>query len=242
MGLMDIFGGAPGPKALKLKAKVTQRYGDPSARQKAISQLGEMKGVPEAVHALMSRYTVLVEPQSVDAEEKEHVFGLITAMGPDAAGPVTEFLKRSDAASSWALRILGAVLTEEQVLELVLGSLRQLSHEYTRDPEKKIVLLGWLSGKSDPRIGEVVVPYLQDSFDDVKLVAIRTLAALRHEAAREPLLELLTGAETARRVQTAVLQALADTGFGVQGYREKVEKLAVDPWSVDRSGIVKKRA
>lgn len=241
MGLLDIFGGSPPQKAQKLKAKVTQRYGDPSARQKAISQLGEMK-IPEAAQALMARFTILVEPQSIDAEEKEHVFELLKGMGEDAVAPVTDFLKRSDSASSWALRILSAVLPEERVLDIVTGYLRQLSNEYTRDPEKKIVLLGWLEGKSDPRVGEVAIPFLQDSFDDVKLVAIKVLASNKHEPAREPLLELLTGEETARRVQTAVLQALADTGLGVQGYREKVEKLATDPYSVDRAGTVKKRA
>lgn len=241
MGLLDIFGGSPPQKAQKLKVKVTQRYGDPSVRQKAITQLGEMK-IPEAAQALMARFTILVEPQSIDAEEKEHVFELIKGMGEDAVAPVTDFLKRSDTASSWALRILSAVLPEDRAMGIVTDYLRQLSNEYTRDPEKKIVLLGWLVGKTDPRIGDVVIPYLQDAFDDVKLVAIKVLAALKHEPAREPLLELLTTDDTARRVQSAVLQALVDTGFGVQGYREKVEKLATDPYSVDRAGTVKKRA
>ena len=44
MGILDIFGGGGGPeKALKLKSKVTQKYGDPTSRQKAIDSLGSMK-------------------------------------------------------------------------------------------------------------------------------------------------------------------------------------------------------
>ena len=42
MGLFDVFGGGSGPKkAERLKGKVTQKYGDPLTRQKAISQLGD---------------------------------------------------------------------------------------------------------------------------------------------------------------------------------------------------------
>ena len=49
MGFLDIFGGGtPAQKAQKLKAKVTQKYGDPAVRQKAIQQVAQLR-VPEAV-------------------------------------------------------------------------------------------------------------------------------------------------------------------------------------------------
>ena len=53
MGIFDFLGGSGPEKALKLKSKVTQKYGDPSTRQKALQQLGEMK-FPEAVTVLLS--------------------------------------------------------------------------------------------------------------------------------------------------------------------------------------------
>ena len=61
MGILDFFGGSGPAKALKLKAKVMQKYGDPVSRQKAIQQLGELQ-IPEAVTVLLSRFTVTVEP------------------------------------------------------------------------------------------------------------------------------------------------------------------------------------
>jgi len=242
VGLLDMFGGgSPAQKALKLKPKISQKYGDPTVRQKAISQVAELR-VPEAVQVLLSRFTIAVEPQSTDAYEKDQVFELIKEMGREAVQePVTAFLKRTDTASSWALRILEAVMPSEELLALVVGYLQQLSGEYTRDPEKKIVLLQWVSGKSDPRIGPAAVPYLEDAFDDVKIAATKVLAPLKFEPAREPLLALLTGEETARRVQTAALATLHESEFGVQGYREKVEKLLVEPYFIDRAGVVKKR-
>jgi HEAT repeat protein len=240
VGIFDFFAGKGPEQALKLKSKVVQKYGDPTARQKAIDQLGAMD-FPEAVQTLLARFTITVEPLTTDQDEKDHAFALLTAKGEKALEPTFEFLKRSDQASSWALRLLSEIAPAPEVLKRCLDYTEQLSSQYTRDPEKKLVLLQFLEGKSDERIGAVVVPFLEDMADDVKLAALKVLGPLKYEPARERILGLLTDGETARRVQTAALAALAESGFGVQGFREKVEGLLQDPYFVDKSGLLKKR-
>ncbi len=42
-------------------------------------------------------------------------------------------------------------------------------------------------------------------------------------------------------MKTAAIAALHQSGFGVQGYREKLEALLTDPYFVDKAGQVKKR-
>ncbi len=240
MGILDIFGSSGPDKARKLKARVTQKYGDPTSRQKAISQLGEMK-IPEATSSLLARFTVTVEPLTTDADEKEHVFELITSRGRSAADSVKEFLRTTDSSSSWAVRLLSALLPEPELIGICVEFLHQLGSTYTRNPEKKIVLIHFLTGKDDPRIAQALMPFLEDMSDDVKIAAIKALAPLKYELAREPILHLLTAEDTARRVQTAAIAALHESGFGVQGYREKVESLLSEPYFVDKSGLVKKR-
>jgi len=240
VGILDIFGGSGPDKARKLKGKVTQKYGDPTSRQKAISQLGEMQ-IPEAISSLLARFTVTVEPLTTDADEKEHVFQLITSRGRSAVDSVREFLRSTDTSSSWAVRLLSALLTEPELIGICVEFLHQLGSTYTRNPEKKIVLIQFLTGKDDPRIAPALVPFLEDMSDDVKISAIKGLAPLKYEPSREPLLHLLTAEDTARRVQTAAIAALHESGFGVQGYREKVEALLSEPYFVDKSGLVKKR-
>lgn len=241
MGFLDMFGGGtPAQKAQKLKAKVTQKYGDPAVRQKAIQQVAQLR-VPEAVAVLMARFTFTVEPQTTDADEKEQTYQHLCDLGQDAVPPVAEFLRRSEHASSWAVRLLSALLPEAEVIGIVTGELNRLGSSYTRDPEKKVVLLGFLADKSDGRIAAAALPFLEDHSDDVKIAALKVLGPLQHEPAREPMLKLLTGEETARRVQTNALVALFESQFGVQGYREKVETLAQDPYFVDKGGLIKKR-
>src|SRR4030081_1804196 len=92
VGILDIFGGSEAQKVKKLKAKVTQKYGDRAVRQKAIEQLGEMNS-PEAIASLLARFTITVEPLTTDADGKEHVFSLIKSRGRDSLEPVKEFFR-----------------------------------------------------------------------------------------------------------------------------------------------------
>ncbi len=241
MGILDIFGGGKSPeRATKLKAKVTQKYGGPEARQKAIQQLGEME-FPEATASLLARFTITVDPATTDTDEKEHVFGLIRARGEAAVDPIRTFLRRSDQASSWAMRLLREILPADRYVTVVVEHLGELGEVYTRDPEKKLVLLHEAESLEDLRLAPRLLPFLEDMADDVKIAGLRALGPKAYLEARDPMLKLLTAPETARRVQTAAIEAIARSGFGVQGYREKVESLLPEPFFVDKAGILKRR-
>src|SRR5437868_3906830 len=119
MGLFDFLGGgSPAEKAQRLKPKVTQKYGDAVNRQKAIDQLGEM-GTPEAVAVLLHRFTINVDPGTTDADEKDIVFNQVVSVGKEAVQPVRDFLRRQDQASSWMLKLLDAILSPAEVLQIV---------------------------------------------------------------------------------------------------------------------------
>jgi len=242
VGLFDFLGGGtPAEKAAKLKAKAIQKYGDPATRQKALGQLGDLQG-PESTSALLVRFTVTVDPATTDEDEKEHVFDLVKARGADAVAPVKAFLKGNDAASSWMLRLLSAVLSEAEVIDVALELLGQLGAGYTRDPERKLVLLHFLEDKQDPRIRPLAQSLVEDMSDDVKLAALRVLVKRPDDSLKEPLVQALLHAETSRRVQAGILQTLSDGGYAVTGHRDAVQAVLPQGWSIDKSGQVQKRA
>ncbi|MFT3708571.1 MAG: HEAT repeat domain-containing protein [Archangium sp.] len=189
----------------------------------------------------MQRFTFAVDPQTTDAEEKQHVFETICELGADAIPHVKDFLSKSESASSWALRIFDTVLPEEQVIQIVTDQLKHLGANYTRDPEKKEVLIRSLEGKQNAEIGPSLVPFIHDMSDDVKMAALKTIASIKHAPAREEVLKLLVEDETAKRVQTACVATLFEAGFEVQGFREKVEKRLPEGYFIDKAGFVKKR-
>lgn len=241
MALFDYFS-AEG-KLRRLGKRVTEKYGPPENRQKAILTLSDL-GTPEALSTLLLRFTVSSDPSITDAEEKQTVFELMVEAGDKAIQPLKDFVKRQDSVS-WAVRILSELISAEEVTTVAIGELQRLGAEYTRDPEKKVQLITWLDEhrgtEPDPRLAPTLIPYLEDMSDDVKIAAARTLAPGKPEAAREPLLQALVVPDQSARVRQALLAALADGDFGVQGYREKVEALLQEPYFIDKAGLVKRR-
>ncbi len=241
MGLFDYFS-AEG-KMRRLSKRVTEKYGPPENRQKAILTLSEL-GTPEALSTLLLRFTISSDPSITDAEEKQTAFELMVEAGDKAIGPLKGFVKRQDSVS-WAVRILSELLTPDEVTTIAIEELQRLGAEYTRDPEKKVQLITWLEehrgAETDGRLAPTLIPYLEDMSDDVKMAAARTLAPGKPEAAREPLLQALIVPDQSARVRQGLLAALADSEFGVQGHREKVESFIQEPYFIDKAGVVKRR-
>ena len=240
MGFFDFLSGSPEKKIRRLQKSVTERYGPPENRQKAIDQLLDL-GTPEALSALMMRFTANAEPSITDAEEKDYTYNAILRFEDEAVEPIKGFLRKSDVATSWALKLLGKLIPEADLVALCTQVLDKLGPEYTRDPEKKTVLIATLGDLKDERITPALVPFLQDPSDEVRIAAAAALAKQKDERCREPLLQAFVDSSDRSRVIATLAEALAQTGFGVQGYREKIERGLPEGYFVDKTGIVKKR-
>jgi hypothetical protein len=253
MGLFDLFGSRDSrdQAALRrLSQKLTQKWGPQENRQKAIEQLEELRS-----HAgwktLCLRFTIRSEVGIQDDEEKEQVRSALVRAGPEVLPAVKEFLSEQESGVAWGLRVLAELSSPEDVTSTVLGLLQRLSREYTRDPEKKLVLLSWLREHPDllarvatdgPGLQDSVIPLLEDFVDDVRIGAARTLAvAPGGDAGREGLIALLLRDRDNARVRGEVLQALNDLGADARGHRPDVEAALVEPFYLDREGHVKKR-
>jgi hypothetical protein len=248
MGLFDLFGSkeAREKSALqKLAKKVTERYGPPENRQRALEQLGGM-GTPAALSTLCLRFTVRAEPGIADDEEKETTRRLLVEAGSRAVEPLEVFVREQEDGVAWGLRALAEIAPAEKVLAVVVGELEHLGRVYTRDPEKKLVLLTWLvehhADAPGPSVEGALLPLLEDFSDDVRISATRALSRLAPgERARDGLIALLLRDRDNARVRGEVLEALAAMGADVKGHRPSVEPLLVEPFFLDREGRVKKR-
>ena len=103
MGIFDLFGSAATREQAQLKKlarKVTEKYGPPENRQKAIDQLAEL-GTPAALQTLCLRFTLLADPGITDQEEKESVHGHLVDAGRDAMAPVTAFVREQESGIAW---------------------------------------------------------------------------------------------------------------------------------------------
>ena len=230
MGLLDLFG-IGGSKeerearsVRKLQKKAIEKYGPKENRQGAIEELGELR-TPRAVEALLMRYTVRVEPGITDDEEKQRVLALVQQAGSAVAVPVLKRFILGRDEISWPLKALSDLLPEGEVVAFLVEALRKAAGEYSRVPEKKVLLLHALAQHQSRDAVPAALPFLDDMDDEVQIAAAQAMAVQKDERAREPLIQHFLRAHEGSnaRVREAVAGLLADTQFDVKGYTPKME-------------------
>jgi hypothetical protein len=144
---------------------------------------------------------------------------------------------------SWPLRLLSKVATKEQEIEVVEKVLAEHEPGYERDPTKKIQLLRHLGQLKDPKAPSLVVPYLADMDEGVRLAAVESLLHHKNEEmARDRLLELfVSDEEESLRLRIQIAEGIATLGWRVHGFRAGVEKKLPDGFQLDREGHIQQR-
>jgi HEAT repeat protein len=243
MGLMDMIGmGGPEGKIRRLTKKSMEKFGPPENRQGAIEELGEIKSEP-AVDALLLRYTFRVDPGITDDEEKARVLALVLQSGDAALPAVKRFILTRDEIS-WPLRALSDLLPQEAVVKFLVDVAHKVAAEYSRVPEKKVLLLHGLSAHKSPEITAAVLPFLDDMEDEVQIAAAEVIARQADESGREPLIQhfLKSHEGSNARVREALAGLLADSTWDVKGYTPKVEAALPAGYKLDSKGKVLRKA
>jgi hypothetical protein len=225
------------------KKAIKNRYGQGDDRARAIAFFQGLGG-RDGHLGLLERFMVNAEPSIRDEEEKEDLFHTLVELGPEVIPAIADYLKRKDAATvpiSWPLKVLRAVAGPAEAAGVIIGALEEMGVAYTREPERKVELVAQLAELEDPRVVAAVVPFLHDHRDEVRLQALDVLTRKADEAAREPMLELLTDEESPLRLRASVADALQRLGWSVKGFRKRVEDNLPEGLGVDRSGKIKGR-
>ena len=243
MGILDFIGigGGEEGKVRRLQKKAMEKFGPPENRQGAIEELGELH-TEAAIDALLMRYTIRVDPGITDDEEKARVMALIIQTGATALPPVKRFILGRDEIS-WPLRALSELLPEAEVVKFLVEVAHKVGSEYSRVPEKKVLILHALLAHKAPEITPAVLPFLEDMDDEVQIAAAEVIARQQEAAGREPLIQhFLKAHETSNaRVREALAGILAETPWDVKGYTPKVEAALPPAYKLDSKGKVQRK-
>jgi hypothetical protein len=195
-----------------------------------------------AIDALLTRYTFRVDPGITDDDEKARVLALITQAGDVALAPVKRFISSRDEIS-WPLRALDGLLPEAEVVVFLVEVAKKIGGEYSRVPEKKVLLLHALSAHKAPEIAPAVLPVLDDMDDEVQIAAAEVIVKQQDPGGREPLIQHFLKAHEGSnaRVREALSGLLADSGWDVKGYTPKVEAALPPAYKLDSKGKVVRR-
>src|SRR5262249_8195890 len=109
MGWLGRLGIGSSDDLKKHAGRVANRRAQAQQRWESNEALSEMQ-TPEAVEALLARFTFITDPTISDQEEKDAVFQAVVEAGEKAVDPIRKFLRRHDSIS-WGLKCLEKILS-----------------------------------------------------------------------------------------------------------------------------------
>jgi hypothetical protein len=250
MGLFDIFrkkdkpptqpGEAPAPsRALEKNIKrLLNKYLQPEERWGAVHAVADDPS-DVAVDALLQRFTIYIEPSSNDNEEKDFITDALAGRGEKILPRLKKAL-RTQESISWLVRIAERILSRDGVRDLLLEMLAGLDTEYERNPERKIQLLLALAEFPGDVTAKGVMPFVEDVNETARFQAVSTLFASKSDVGRDALLGAYLKEES-MRIKNAILDGFVEAGWPATGHRSELEKALPKGYTLDRSGVIKKR-
>jgi hypothetical protein len=219
--------------------QTTQIHGEAGTRLAAMERLASWK-TPESAAALLRRFTVQTTQSSMDLEEKQYTVRLLAEMGKVAVDPILNFIK-VEPDVTYPVQALKKICSSEEFHTALLNIMNGFSAGYTRWPEAKAVLIGFLSDEAFAQVSKTVLHFLDDDDDDVCIAAIDYLARNGEEEIREKLLQLFLDAEERPRVRGRILDHFCEREWTVKGFKKKMEEAIALPFYMTSKGIIRRR-
>jgi hypothetical protein len=242
LGLADLFSKEARARnnLKKTIARAADKHAQSGDRFRALEQLRD-DGSPQAIAGLLRRFSFVYDKSIEDEQEKEWVYQSLVEMGSKVVTELRRYMHESDTLS-WSLKVLEHVARGEAFYETLRTLCEENDNSYVRDPSKKIQLVHFMGEHRDPKIAELVVPYVEDVDEGVRFKAVE---ALLHQGQREvilaPLLSrLLNKAEESRRIKVRILEGLSEAGVPINERTSEVER-ALDDLGLDGKLDAQKR-
>ena len=228
----------------------------PEERWAALHALRDL-GTPEAIYALLRRFTFLADGKGglvTDEEEKNWVFQVILEFGPKALPQLEHFIMAKEGPAvnpthsiSQALQLIRMIHRDaaDPVFEILKKLIEANEPGYEREPLRKEEILAFCKEWQDPRLAPLLAGYLEDANETIRFMAVECLFKYDdEEACREPMLKLfLPEHDESLRIHNRLIQGLCDKGWSLKGYRSFVEPhMNADEYQILRGDtIVKKK-
>lgn len=229
-----VFGLFDKGKALqRLIDKATNKLAQQADRWGALERLRE-DGTEEALYGLCKRWAITSTVGVQDEQEKAWVVDVLVEKGAASLAPLRRFMK-SAAQIAYPLKAFGQIARHDQALEAVDAILADEPPGYTRDPERKLDVLRWLTEWPKATSEDVVprlIPYLGDFDENVRWTAADGLA--HHDtsigdAGPALIKALLRPEEESGRVKRRIAEVIAEKKIPLGDDAERVPGVLVGP-------------
>lgn len=263
MGLKDmLFGSGRKTKIEKLTKRVANQYAQSADRYGAMEELFKLAGQywekaqkhgegseeraslerqsDDAYVALLKRFSMNASKSIDDEEEKGWLYSRLSIVGKPLLTALERFCCEAEGIA-WALRIIEDVANEAEEWKILDASLAVHPPEYERDNSAKLQLLTHIKEIDDPKVREILVNYLADPDEDVRLYCIDALIENGEEEAKASLVDQLDkGADDSVRLRTRILDGFSDLGWDLSEHAEVIRRTVDDDHGFDGKKLTRR--
>ncbi len=177
MGLFDFFGGGGNPQKSieKHRKRLMDKYRQTQERYAAMDDLAAM-ATPEALTALLGRFTFRVDGPTVDEEEKTYCHQLVTRAGDAAVEPLRTFI-RTQTAVYFPLRALRDIAGDDAAVDALLEAMADCDPGYHDGLDRLREIVSNLRDFQHERVKAALVELLDSRSDEIRFYALDGLAA-----------------------------------------------------------------
>lgn len=219
--------------------KVENKFGQAQDRQHAIRTLADM-GTPEAVSAMLVRFTFRIEQTIGDEEEKRMVFDELLRLGDLSVEPIVKFLQTENS-PYWAVKALRALVGDERTVTHLLEVIDGMEAIFDRDIERKVELVSNLREFRDERVRDRLQGFLSDENEELRVHAIEGLMGFGQEEMSANMIDRLLDDGETQRVKTAILNLVIEKKWRVKHRKDEVRKVLPAVFWMDDVGVVHRR-
>jgi HEAT repeat protein len=231
---------APSSKQIdRVVKRLTEPQGEDGPRIEAAEKLADW-GTPDALYALLKRFTISSKVITQDIEEKRMVVRMLVQKGKEAVDPILRFVSTHHQVE-WPIQALSEILPREELVPKLVETLEKIAAASAfTPPEHKADLIRAMRGHITPEIAAVLRQFLSDDDDDVRIAAVEALAEIGEEM-REALIEAYLEAEDRPRIRIKIAELFAEHDWPVKGYRPRVEQALPEGFHVTAKGLIRRR-
>ena len=152
-----LWGNQPNPKTIQRQVKrLTETGGEDGPRVEAAEKLAEW-ATPEALYALLKRFTMSSKVITQDIEEKRYVVRILAGKGQDAVGPIMRFIK-TNSQVEWPVQALAQILSREELVPKLVEALDHVGQGEFTSPEHRTSLIKAMHGYVTPEVANTLKP------------------------------------------------------------------------------------
>lgn len=227
MGLFDYFSkdAAAARRRESCRKKLSNMYYQKTDRLAAAEIAADMarQGDDEALRILFVRFENKAQNQTIDQEEKGYVVDLLVGLGDRAVPTLIDYIKKTTYAVYWPLQVLDELWDRQRFAEFLAEVLEETDTGYWRDPEKKIGLIQLAETYQHDRLGNALVPFLEDHTEEIRFKAVDGLLRNDYAVAKDAIIaRAASGEEEGNRVRVRIAEGLAQKAWNLGEHADAV--------------------